>query len=80
LRASRQTARPIKIGDYCFTGTGCVILGGSALPSFSVLGAGSLLNKELTETYTLYGGTPARPIKPLSRNCGYFCREEGIVL
>jgi hypothetical protein len=29
--AGRQTAEPIEIGEYCFTGTNSVMLGGSAL-------------------------------------------------
>jgi acetyltransferase-like isoleucine patch superfamily enzyme len=80
LRESQQGARPIKIGDYCFMGTACVILGGAELPNFSVLGACSLLNKALTQTYTLYGGTPARPIRSLPTDYKYFCREIGFVL
>ena len=33
LKASRQAAKPILIGEYCFVGTDCVLLGGSTLPS-----------------------------------------------
>jgi hypothetical protein len=32
LQTNRQEAYPITIGDYCFVGTNCVLLGGSALP------------------------------------------------
>jgi len=56
------------------------LLGGSALPDFCILGAKSLLNKNFTDTYQLYGGVPARPIKPLSRDCKYFQRTEGLVV
>jgi carbonic anhydrase/acetyltransferase-like protein (isoleucine patch superfamily) len=55
---SRQASAPIRIGDYCFVGTNSVLLGGSALPDYSVLGAKSLLNKAFTETHHLYGGVP----------------------
>ena len=47
---------------------------------FCVLGAKSLLNKNFTDTYQLYGGVPARPIKSLSRDCKYFQRTEGLVV
>ena len=80
LEKNRQSSKPVHIGDYCFVGTNCVLLGGSALPDFSVLGAKSLLNKSFAETYQLYGGVPARPVKSLSRDCKYFQRTEGFVV
>ena len=79
LAQNRQTSAPVSIGDYCFVGTNCVLLGGSALPDFCVLGAKSLLNKSLTETYNLYGGVPARALKKLSPDFAYFRRSEGFV-
>ena len=75
-----QSSLPVRIGNYCFVGTNCVLLGGSALPDFSVLGAKSLLNKSFTESYQLYGGVPARPIEKLSPDCKYFQRTEGFVV
>ena len=79
LEAGRQTAEPIEIGEYCFTGTNSVILGGSVLPHHSVLGAQSLLNKKWDEPYRLYAGVPAKPLKELSPELGYFRRTEGFV-
>jgi acetyltransferase-like isoleucine patch superfamily enzyme len=79
LAASRQSCSPIEIGAYCFLSTNCVLLGGSALPDYSVLGAKSLLNKHWTEPYQLYGGMPAKPIKKLAEGMSYFCRETGFV-
>ena len=75
-----QSSSPVRVGDYCFIGTNCVLLGGSALPDFCVLGAKSLLNKSFTESYQLYGGVPARPIEKLSPDCEYFRRTEGFVV
>jgi hypothetical protein len=77
--ASRQTAEPIDIGEYSFTGTNSVVLGGSALPHHSVLGAQSLLNKKWDEPYRLYAGVPAKPLKELSPDLEYFRRAEGFV-
>jgi hypothetical protein len=74
-----QSSAPIRIDDYCFVGTDCVLLGGSELPSYSVLGAKSLLNKKYSETYCLYGGVPAKMIKKLSRLSLYFSRSIGFV-
>lgn len=75
-----QASAPVRIGDYCFVGTNCVLLGGSALPDFCVLGAKSLLNKSFTESHQLYGGVPAHPVEKLSPDCAYFRRTEGLVV
>jgi acetyltransferase-like isoleucine patch superfamily enzyme len=80
LETSRQEASPITIGEYCFVGTNCILLGGSALPAFSVLGAKSLLNRAYTDRYYLYGGVPAKPIKALPETTAYFQRKTGYVM
>ena len=80
LEANRQEAHPILIGEYCFVGTNCVVLGGAALPGYSVLGAKSLLNRAYTEGHTLYGGVPAKAIKPLPETTAYFQRKTGYVI
>ena len=79
LYRCKQASKPIRIGDYCFIGTGCVLLGGSAIPDYSVLGASSVLNKHFTETHFLYAGNPARAIKPLPKDMAYFVRSVGFV-
>jgi serine acetyltransferase len=79
FNAGRQTAEPIEIGEYSFTGTNSVVLGGSVLPHHSVLGAQSLLNKKWDEPYRLYAGVPAKPVKELSPDFEYFRRTEGFV-
>ena len=80
LAACRQAAAPVTIGEYCFVGTNSVLLGGSALPDRSVLGAKSLLNKVFKETGTLYGGVPAKPLSALPVDqMMYFRRETGFV-
>lgn len=79
LEKNRQSSKPVTIGDYCFVGTDCVLLGGASLPSYSVLAAKSLVSKPLTGEYTLYGGIPARPIRNLPKNCRYFHRTTGHV-
>ena len=79
LAENRQSSQPIAIGRYCFVGTNCVLLGGCQLPDYSVLGAKSLLRQVYSEPYQLYGGTPARPLKELSPDLGYFTRDRGFV-
>jgi acetyltransferase-like isoleucine patch superfamily enzyme len=80
LQANRQTSAPISIGDYCFIGTNTVLLGGSAVPDYSVVGAKSLVNKAFTETHQLYGGVPARPLQTLPADYAYFTRKSGFVV
>jgi acetyltransferase-like isoleucine patch superfamily enzyme len=79
LEKCRQSSAPVTIGDFCFLGTNCVLLGGSVLPGHSVLGAKSLLNKSFTEPYSLYAGVPARLISRLPEDYGYFRRDVGVV-
>jgi acetyltransferase-like isoleucine patch superfamily enzyme len=70
----------VHIGHHCFVGTGCVLLGGSSLPDNSVLGAHSLLASRQEMPGYLYGGVPAKPIKPVDPGAEYFSRPAGYVL
>lgn len=79
LAVPRQSCAPVRIGSFCFVGTGSVLLGGARLPDHSVLGACSLLNDAFDDTYTLYGGVPARPLRRLDERLGYFTRTVGFV-
>ena len=79
LKFSRQHSEPISIGSHCFVGSNCVILGGSTLPNYSVLGALSLLNKRHTQTWSLYAGSPARHRKNFDKTYLYFSRSCGFV-
>jgi hypothetical protein len=80
LHNNRQHSEPITIGAHCFVGTACVILGGSALPDHSVLGALSLLNKVHSDPWSLYAGQPARRVKPIDSSSAYFSRTDGFVI
>lgn len=75
----RQDSKPVVIGDYCFVGTSCILLGGAALPDFSVLAAGSMLAKKYENSHTIYGGVPARAVKTVPVDCRYFTRKSGFV-
>ena len=76
---NRQDSATIFIGDYTFVGTNVIILGGSSLPSYSVLGAKSLLNKAYLDEWKLYGGNPSKPIKDISKKAKYFNRKVGFI-
>lgn len=79
LEKSVQSVLEIDIGAYTFIGTRSILLPGSNLPRYSVLGAGSVLVKAYTEEYFLYSGVPAKPIRPISKNYNYFHRINGYV-
>jgi len=80
LKYCRQDAEPVHIGNYCFVGSGCILLKGSVLPDYSVLGAASMLNKAYSDTGYLYGGVPAKKISEISvKEHLYFSRQNGYV-
>jgi acetyltransferase-like isoleucine patch superfamily enzyme len=79
VRDSIQASQAVRFGDYTFVGTGSIILPGAHLPSYSILGAGSVLNKRYTEEYVLYAGNPAVPVKQLDSHNTYFQRQIGFV-
>jgi acetyltransferase-like isoleucine patch superfamily enzyme len=74
-----QDSHPITIGAYTFVGTNVIVLGGAALPAYSVLGAKSLLNKAYSEEWKLYGGVPAQFLRDIPRTAKYFNRTDGFV-
>lgn len=79
LIANRQSCRPITVGAYCFVGTGAILLKGSVLPDRSILGAGSVLTKAMSEPGMLYSGVPAVAVRPIEAASGYFVRKVGFV-
>lgn len=79
LAECRQRTKPVAIGEYCFVGTGCILLPGSALPARSVLAAGSTLTRAHEAPGMLYAGLPAVPKKNLAVDRGYFTRAVGFV-
>src|SRR5450830_1174577 len=72
-----QNSKPVIIGNYSFVGTGCIILPGSGLPSYSLLAAGSVLTKAHLDPGYLYGGIPAGKIRGMPMDSKYFQRTTG---
>jgi hypothetical protein len=79
LKENRQATAPVRIGEYCFVGTGCLVLKGAVLPDRSVLAAGSVLTSPELKPDSLYAGVPAQWKKEISAQAAYFIRAEGFV-
>lgn len=65
LRRDAQVAYPVTIGERSFVSTGCLLLGGGALPDQSVLAAGAVLTRAKTDREAepgLWAGVPARRV------------------
>lgn len=60
LKRDAQVALPVVLGQYCFVGTRCTLLGGGVLPDRSVLAAGSVLTRSTGDLQSgLWSGVPA---------------------
>lgn len=79
LYRCRQGVKPVRIGEYSFVGTGCILLPGSSLPPRSILGAGSVLTGAQKEESVLYRGNPAVKAKQILTNRGFFVRTRGFI-
>jgi acetyltransferase-like isoleucine patch superfamily enzyme len=60
-------AGPIEVGRFCWIGMGAVILPAVQLGDFTIVGAGSIVNKSFPEGYCVVSGNPARIIRQLNR-------------
>lgn len=57
-------AKDVEIGDHVWIGNGCMILKGCKIPDHTIVAARSLVTSTATfESYSLWGGTPARLLK-----------------
>lgn len=75
---SIQDANPIVIGDYCFIGARCMVLKGVRICDKCVVSAMSLVNKDLLQEESLFGGVPAKYLKTLE-HAKFFYRKEGAI-
>lgn len=56
---------PITIGDYAWIGANTTVLKGVTIAEGCIVGAGSVVTKDLTEPNSLYSGAPAKFVKKL---------------
>lgn len=63
---NRQKTSPITIGSFAYVGSEIRMAPGSAIPSHSIVGMGSVVTSALTEEGKLIAGVPAKEIKELT--------------
>ena len=79
VETNRQETRKINIGSYCMIGAKSVVTRGGVLPDYSILAANSTLHKPFDESYMIYSGVPAKPMKKLEEDAKYFSRTKAFV-
>lgn len=62
FRYGKSMTKGVVIEDGCWIAGNCSVLGGAVLPRQSILAAGAVLNKKMTEEKSIYGGVPAKKI------------------
>jgi acetyltransferase-like isoleucine patch superfamily enzyme len=68
-----EIVRPVEIGDYSFIGMFSVILPGTKIGHHCVIGAGSIVTKDIPD-YCVVSGSPARIIKMYDAEAGEWVR------
>ncbi len=63
-RLMGEVHRPIVIRDDAWLGAGCIVLPGVRIGEGSVVGAGSIVTKDVPD-YTVVAGVPARPLRKI---------------
>lgn len=67
--------RPIRIGDWCYVGSGARFVPGASIAANTFVGMGSVVTKASDVTFVLLVGAPARPKKYLAPTDAYFARS-----
>lgn len=78
IESGEHRCAPVRIGRNCLVHTRCLITAGSVLPDRTVVAGAALVNRPLEKGVALYGGVPARHIKDLDPDSGFFARGERI--
>lgn len=65
FRFGKSQTKAIIINNGVWIGANCTILAGSSIPARSIIGAGSVVNKKIEASSSLYAGSPAKLVKKL---------------
>ena len=58
-------AQPVKLGDYVWVGYGALVLPGVSIGSYCIIGAGSVVTKDIPQ-HSIAAGNPARVLRTLT--------------
>ncbi|MCG5431641.1 hypothetical protein LV457_04960 [Mycobacterium sp. MYCO198283] len=79
---NKTTLGRVVLGAYAMSGTAVILLKDAYLPERSVLAAGSVVLKRREgaelPTSTLYGGVPAKPLRPVPDDFAWYHRENHV--
>lgn len=62
FRYGKGSTKAVIIEKGSWVAGNCSVIGGAILPKQSILAAGAVLNKQMTEEKSIYGGIPAKKI------------------
>ena len=75
--AIHEPALPIRIGKFCWIGMNAVVLPGTVLGDFTIVGAGAVVTRSFSEGYAVVAGNPAVIIKQLDKTaCDTFKKSK----
>lgn len=77
LERNTHLVAPVCIGRSSLVFAGCILLAGSRVPPRSLVAAGAVVNRDLGGELQLYGGVPARALKPIDPDNAYITRVKG---
>jgi acetyltransferase-like isoleucine patch superfamily enzyme len=77
LASGTFETEPLAIGAYCMLGSNVHFAPGARVADYCAVGIGSVVTSAFDEPYTLIAGNPARVVKQLPANAGYFRRSRG---
>ena len=66
-------SKAVYIGEYCWLGSGCVVLSGVKLGDHTIVAAGDVVTKSFEDGHCVVGGNPAKVIKSgeSTRQCNF---------
>ncbi len=79
IHRNELVTEPVVIGEASLVFSGCILLAGCRVPPRSVVAAGAVVDRDLGEELQVYGGVPARALKPLDPGNAYVNREKGLI-
>jgi acetyltransferase-like isoleucine patch superfamily enzyme len=74
LVRDQHVTGPVEVGEHSAVMTDCILASGTRIPAYSIVAAGSVVSTKLVDEYTFYSGNPARAVRKLPEDLGYFMR------